>query len=426
MDEEEVQMTNNVSNHETTETEEESTEVSQKTEVNVIEDLPPRFERSDKKNRRNRNRNRVSNSSSSSNTLAVTNDDEVVLKNRNPSPMPQVQPVQKHIIYENAQNPEQIEQRRGVYGTKMPVPIPSKATRLQQSRTNDTVLGPPPQPKPQPQRLQQPPQRPPQRQYMGPSAMNQKKAVSVHNSIKLLVQSAYHHQLAKKQQKQQQQQQPQSSYAAPPPILKNAVNSTQYNGCYPVTTPRTNQSSYGQSRNSWSQQNKWNNGSSWNNWSSSNGSSSNWNKWGSSSQSNGYNRSNSYGQSSTSYNEPLNVKKPSYTPFRSVSNNNNNAGGGSGNNSSNRSANAQKEYGNSIEQGPTYDDDVICWAYNSFLGCPNGDKCQWVHACYDTSKDSGFDICWAFNSGGCRYGEQCEWRHAEHPNKWRTIRKSRE
>jgi len=236
----------------------------------------------------------------------------------------------------------------------------------------------------------------------------------VHNSIKLLVQNNYRQRLAKKQPPKPVQPQytgyNNPTYNKPTPQMKNYSNASA-----------TTSSAYGQRQNSWNQQNKWNNQSSWNsqsNWSQSR------NQWGSS-QSNGYNRNNNnYGQTS-SYNEPLNVPKPSYTPFRSVSNANNTTINANIN-SSNQSANAQKAYGQSIRRGPEFDEDVICWAFNSFLGCPNGANCQWVHECYDTSKDSGFDICWAFNSkSGCRYGNECEWRHDRHPNKWRTIRKSR-
>merc|ERR1719242_2719478 len=130
---------------------------------------------------------------------------------------------------------------------------------------------------------------------------------------------------------------------------------------------------------------------------------------------NSVNRGN-YCRPARSFYEPLNAPKPSYTPFRSVAKTA----------SANQAANAQKSFGQRIRRGPTFDEDVICWAFNSFLGCPNGANCQWVHECYDTSKESGFDVCWTYNTeAGCRYGNECEWRHDRHPNKWRTIRKSR-
>jgi len=112
--------------------------------------------------------------------------------------------------------------------------------------------------------------------------------------------------------------------------------------------------------------------------------------------------------------QPLNAPKPSYTPFRSVSQ------------SSGNWTNAQKLRRPRIQPGPTFDDDVICWAFNSHTGCTNGANCQWVHECYDTSKESGYDVCWTYNTeAGCKYGDRCEWRHCRLPGKIRTIRKSR-
>merc|ERR1719361_1197475 len=241
--------------------------------------------------------------------------------------------------------------------------------KLHQSRTNDTVLAPP-QPKAQPQ---PPQQRRPQPQYMGPSAINtpnipppraaaanpnSKKPVSVHNSIKLLVQNNYRQRLAKKQQPPAPAQVAKPSYyqngTRAPAVLNNAVK-PQYQSAAAATARPAPQSSYGQRQNGWSSQNKWNNSSNWksqSNWNNS----SNWNngsKWNNSSnwssQSNGYNRS--------SYNEPLNVPKPSYTPFRSVSNNagNQQSGPSNANTSSNQSANAQKEYGQCIKVGPEFE-----------------------------------------------------------------------
>merc|ERR1719242_1852728 len=197
---------------------------------------------------------------------------------KNPSPMPQVQPVQKHMLYETGQNPEQIEQRRGVYGTnKIAAPTPPKQPRgppmkLHQSRTNDTVLAPP-QTKAQPQ----PPQpRSPQPQYMGPSAINtpnipppraaaanpnSKKPVSVHNSIKLLVQNNYRQRLAKKQQPPAPAQVAKPSYyqngTRTPAVLNNAVKPQYQSAARPAATAP--QSNYGQRQNGWSSQNKWNN-----------------------------------------------------------------------------------------------------------------------------------------------------------------------
>ena len=73
------------------------------------------------------------------------------------------------------------------------------------------------------------------------------------------------------------------------------------------------------------------------------------------------------------------------------------------------------KWAQSVRAGPTYNEDVICWAFNSFYGCPNDAKdCQWVHECYDTSTGSGYDICWAFNTKqGCRNGTSCEWKHVK-------------
>merc|ERR1740123_216065 len=133
-----------------------------------------------------------------------SNADDTVLKNRNPSPRPQTQPIQKHVIMETQQ---QIESRRNQYATKTPVVAqPSNPIQLQQSRTNQTAIAPP--------RLTQPVKQPlPRQSYnnisMGPSALSnappntgQKKQESVHNSIKLLVQNNYKQRMAKQPQQQ--------------------------------------------------------------------------------------------------------------------------------------------------------------------------------------------------------------------------------
>jgi len=72
----------------------------------------------------------------------------------------------------------------------------------------------------------------------------------------------------------------------------------------------------------------------------------------------------------------------------------------------------------------TFSEDVMCWAFNSYLGCPKGKNCNWLHERYDTSKESGFDICWAYNTDeGCRNGKWCEWKHEMHPNRWKILKR---
>jgi len=84
----------------------------------------------------------------------------------------------------------------------------------------------------------------------------------------------------------------------------------------------------------------------------------------------------------------------------------------------------QRQQQNDRKKKTTFSEDVICWAFNAYLGCPKGKSCPWLHEKYDTSNGSGFDICWAFQAGRCR-NKNCEWKHEMHPNKWKILQSER-
>ncbi len=78
----------------------------------------------------------------------------------------------------------------------------------------------------------------------------------------------------------------------------------------------------------------------------------------------------------------------------------------------------------------------VCWEFNTMVGCPRGDWCQWKHEYVATAAQpppqnksafaaaaggnfgpllgpgGNYNICWEFNTVvGCPRGAMCQWKH---------------